>query len=226
MDDPRSGSRRAGVALVILLVAGSAGAHDLSSTEARVTLGTNRFEILLLCDLDALALGAGPAADDAELAALLAEMPADRLQDTVDDLANLFARRVRLLTDSDRLPFEVDFPDREAGRTITMEVPSFLGLTARLRGPLPADAGRLRLRLSRAFPAATLTVIDAAGRRILQEDVPRGEDSSGFSAADVAAGSGPEIDSLPPGAVAAAAVVVGLLALYLASRWRRRRSGR
>jgi hypothetical protein len=223
MQDPRSCCRRGSLVLVTLLAAGTLAAHDLSTTEARVTLGANRFEILLLCDLDALALGAGPAADDALLAAALADMPADRLQSTVDDLANLFARRVRLLTDSDRLPFDVDFPDREAGRTVTMAVPSFLGLTARLRGPLPADAGKLRLRLSRAFPAATLTVIDADGRQVLREEVPRGEDSSEFSATDVAAGSAPGSERRMPGPVETAALVGSALALYFLLRWRNRR---
>ncbi len=226
MSDLRGRSGRLSLVLATLLVAGIATAHDLSTTEARVTLGSNRFEILLLCDLDALALGVGPAADDAELAAALAGMPAATLEATVADLRDLFARRVRLLTDFDRLPFEVDFPDREAGRTVTMEVPSFLGLTARLRGTLPEDSGPLRLRLSRAFPAATLTVIDAAGRQVLQEEVPRGEDSSEFSAADVAANDVPGFRGLSPGAVGAVAVAALLLALYLVLRQRRRRISR
>jgi len=156
-------------------------AHDLGTTATLITLGERRFEIVMECDLDALALGAAPTADDAELLAALEALDAARLTETIANLRQLFARRVRLLTDDTRIAFEVEFPDRGAGRTVGMVPPTFLGLTVRLRGSLPDAAGALRFRLSRAFPSAQLTVIDAKGEILLEELVLRGEDSSNFS---------------------------------------------
>jgi hypothetical protein len=156
------------------------GAHDLGTTITVITLGEQTFEIRMECDLDALALGAGAGADDAELRAALETMEPRERDDLVAGLANLFARRVRLLAGDDRLTFEVDFPDRAAGDTLGMEPPTFLGLTARLRGTLPQQRDALRLRLSRAFPDAELTVLLANGDILLEEVVPRGEDSSHF----------------------------------------------
>ena len=182
-------------AATLTLAAGQGFAHDLGTTEALITLHDQRFEILLECDLDALALGAGPGVDDAELAAALRAMDDARLAATVGDLRQLFARRVRLLAGDTRIAFEVEFPDREAGRTLGMVPPTFLGLTARLRGALPEQESPLRFRLSRAFPSARLTVIDANGETLLEELVPRGEDSSDFGARRASpAVAGPEPD--------------------------------
>lgn len=165
----------------IALAATFGQAHDLGTTETLITLGEQRFEIVMECDLDALALGAAPTADDAELLAALEAMDDARLAETVAHLRQLFARRVRLLAGDTRIDFEVEFPDRAAGRTLGMVPPTFLGLTARLRGTLPEGPEALRFRLSRAFPSAQLLVVDANGEILLEELVLRGEDSSDFS---------------------------------------------
>ncbi len=178
------------VAMAALAIAATPSlAHDLGTTETLITLGEQRFEIVMECDLDALALGAAPTADDAELLAALEAMDGARLAETITDLRQLFARRVRLFAGDARIDFEVEFPDREAGHTLGMTPPTFLGLSARLRGALPSSYETLRFRLSRAFPSAQLTVIDANGEILLEEFVPRGEDSSYFT---VGAGSAPE----------------------------------
>jgi hypothetical protein len=198
----RSGRWIPVAAMTVVLTWAHAGAlvsaHDLGTTATEITLGDHLFEIRMECDLDALALGVGAGADDAELAAELAAMSGEQLAAAVSDLRQLFARRVRLFADDVPLAFEVDFPDRDDGVTLAMVPPTFLGLTARLRGSLPATPdATLRLRLSRAFPGAQLTVVRADGERLLEELVPRGEDSSPFalgspvgSAADAADGGG------------------------------------
>lgn len=179
--------RRVGVGFVLLVIATiamaatSSQAHDLGTTETLITLGAQRFEIVMECDLDALALGAAPSADDAELLAALEAMDDARLAETVTHLRQLFARRVRLLAGDTRIDFEVEFPDRAAGRTLGMVPPTFLGLSARLRGTLPEGSERLRFRISRAFPSAQLLVVDANGEILLEELVPRGEGSSSFN---------------------------------------------
>ena len=165
----------------LALVATPMFAHDLGTTETLITLGAQRFEITMECDLDALALGAAPSADDAELLAALEAMDEAARTETIAGLRQLFARRVRLFAGDTRIDFEVEFPDRAAGRTLGMVPPTFLGLTARLRGNLPEGSEALRFRISRAFPSAQLMVVDANGEILLEELVLRGEDSSNFS---------------------------------------------
>jgi hypothetical protein len=189
-------SRHALAGLLALgTLSGTAAAHNLGTTVTLITLGDNAFEMRLECDLDALVLGAGPGADDAELARTVAAMAPAELEGALEDLERLFLRRVRLYQDNEALEFEVDFPDRGDGVTLAMVPPTFLGLTARLRGTLPAGPRDLRLRLSRAFPDAEITVVGAAGEVLLEERVPRGEDSSVFPAGDTVPtpGSGDEI---------------------------------
>jgi len=210
--------------LAVLSLAGSATAHNLGTTVTLLSLGQRTFEMRLECDLDALALGAGLGADDAELANALAAMEPLELRAAIDGLGELFARRVRLLAGDTRVAFEVDFPDRAAGDTLGAVPPTFLGLTARLRGALPAEYDTLRIRLSRAFPAAELTVVSAAGTVVLEELVPRGEDSSEFTAGGAAvqipaAGADVGVDS-------AWIFVIGTLALAAVLWVRRRRQPR
>ena len=216
----------ASVGLLSILVAAVAFAHDLGVTEAQLTLGERRFELVLLCDLDALALGAGPAADDAELARTIEAMPAVERQELIDDLATMFRRRVRLLHAEGRIDFEVEFPDREAGITLDMTPPTFLGLTARLTGPLPGDVEALQVRLSRAFPPAQLTVLDGAGNILLEEHVPRGEDSSVIATrGQTPAGGAPSDEAVEPSSmtpwIVALAAAAALAGAVLA--WRRGR---
>ncbi len=209
-------------ALAVLALAGkSTLAHDLGTTQTLITLGAERFEIVLECDLDALALGAAPTADDAELLAVLGAMDDARLGETVANLGQLFARRVRLFAGDARIDFEVEFPDRINGRTLGMVPPTFLGLTARLRGRLPTGIEPLRFRLSRAFPSAQLTVVTAHGDVLLEEMVPRGEDSSDFGRR-VASAAAPEADRGPLAGhyvLIAAGLATGLAVLML-YRWR------
>jgi len=59
------------IVATLAVAATSSFAHDLGTTETLITLGEQRFEIVMECDLDALALGAAPTANDAELLAAL-----------------------------------------------------------------------------------------------------------------------------------------------------------
>ena len=215
------------LAATVAFTATPSRAHDLAATQTLITLGERRFEIIMECDLDALALGAAPTADDAELLAALEAMDEARLADTTADLRQLFARRVRLFAGDTRVAFEVEFPDRDAGRTIGMLPPTFLGLTAQLRGSLPDGSEPLRFRLSRAFPSAQLTVIDANGEILLEELVLRGEDSSTFSRL-AGSPSAPRADrSLPRSTswILGAALAAGFFALTW-RRWRGAGGGR
>ncbi|MYI75687.1 MAG: hypothetical protein F4057_10375, partial [Acidobacteria bacterium] len=87
------------VAAVFILLAGPppAGAHPLEFTAATLTLQPDgTFEANLVCDLDALALGAPLDSDDAELVAALEGLSGEEFDTLVARLRRMFERRVRV----------------------------------------------------------------------------------------------------------------------------------
>ena len=160
---------RAALAAVLLLASAVAPpgvspalAHPLAFTEVTLALRDDgAFEADLIYDLDALALGVPVDTDDAELAAALENLPPDGLAARVAGLRRLFERRVRVRFDGRPAPFEVSFPDYGTPRATDAEIPTVLGLTARLTGRVPEGASTVGFFASRAFGEVHLTVVDA-----------------------------------------------------------------
>lgn len=153
-----------------------AAPHDLRLTETLLILKADgTFQVDMTCDLDALALGAGPSADSAELAARLRELPDEELQARVERLRGYFERRIRLQFDGRAVPFSVSFPAQGTPLADDAPVPTVLGLLARIEGRVPEGATSLTFRASRAFPPVHLTVLrqtGAAERTILEQGAP------------------------------------------------------
>ena len=106
------------LAVAATLGGAAAQAHPLAFTEVTLTLGPgSAFTADVVCDLDALALGVPIDTDDAELAAALAALPPDELDERLARLRRLFERRVRVRFDGDPAPFAVSFPDHGAPET-------------------------------------------------------------------------------------------------------------
>ena len=138
-------------------------AHPLSFTEVTLTLRADgAFEADLIYDLDALALGAPIDADDAELVAALEGLSPDDLETRIARLRRLFERRVRVRFDGDPVPFDVSFPDHGTARATEADIPTVLGLTARLAGTIPEGATTVGFFASRAFGEVHLTILDPA----------------------------------------------------------------
>ena len=138
-----------------------ASAHPLSFTAATLTLQPDgTFEANLVCDLDALALGAPLDADDAELVAALTGLAPDEFDTRVARLRRMFERRVRVRFDGEPAPFEVAFPDYGTPLATEAEIPTVLGLNARLTGAIPDGAADVGFFASRAFGEVHLTVAD------------------------------------------------------------------
>ena len=94
----------------------------------------------MICDLDALALGAPQDADDAELVAALFALSSDAFDKRVERLRDLFRRRVRVRFDNEPAPFQVSFIDHGTPRATEAVIPTVLGLTVQLSGVVPAGA--------------------------------------------------------------------------------------
>ncbi len=167
---------RIGLLLAALwLVTSVAGAHPLLFTETTLTLGNDRtFQVDLTVDLDALALGVPQDTNDAELVATIEALPPDELADLIVRLARLFERRVRVRFDGEPTPFDVSFPDWGAPEATESEIPTVLGLTARMTGAIPADATDVSFFASRSFSDVHLTVVDAVRGTTVRSILERG----------------------------------------------------
>ena len=171
---------------VVMLVALPAlcPAHPLTVTDTTVVLRLDgTFQTDLIVDLDALALGAPQDADDAELVAALTALTPAGFDEQVDQLRQLFRRRVRLRFDGTPVPFDVSFPDHGTPAATESAIPTVLGLTARLSGTVPADATELEFFASRAFSEVSLTIRDEIRNLTTQTLLERGARSDPFTLA-------------------------------------------
>lgn len=178
---------------LVVLWSPAARGHDLELTETLILLTADgRFQVDMLVDLDALALGVAPSTDSAELAAALSAMDSEELQGHQEKLGAYFARRVRVLFDGERASPVITFPELGTDLAASHGEPSVFGLVARLAGRIPEGAEAISFRASRSFPPVHLTVVDQrVGRRELVE---HGTESRRYSLAgelETGAGSPP-----------------------------------
>ena len=180
------------VATFLLLAAPPAAAHPLEFTAATLTLQPDgTFEANLVCDLDALALGAPYDTDDAELVATLEGLAPEEFDDLVARLRRLFERRVRVRFDGEPTPFAVDFPDHGTPLATEAEIPTVLGLNARLTGAIPDGATDVGFFASRAFGEVHLTVADPARDVEVRSILEPGARSEPLELAGPVAAAGP-----------------------------------
>lgn len=146
---------------VFLTVSSESDSHPLTFTDTTLTIQANgTFQVDLRYDLDALALGSPISTDDAVLVAALEALSPDEFDDRLENLRRLFKRRVRVRFDGNPTPFEVAFPDHGTLRATEADIPTVLGLTARLTGTVPVGATTVEFFASRAFADVHLTIVD------------------------------------------------------------------
>jgi hypothetical protein len=167
-----------GLATAFFGICGAAQAHQFTMTEALVVFKTDgTFQIDMIADVDALALGVPDTADSAELAATLRAMTADELQERIDHAANTVSRRVRVRFDGEKSEPWITFPDYGTPLTTEAEIPTVLGTTIRLTGRIPGEAETFTFGASRAFRAVHLAVFDQRTATGLQFVLGPSEDS-------------------------------------------------
>ena len=183
----RRPARPAAPLLTLVILVGlpvSPRAHPLTFTETTIVLRPDgSFQTDLLCDLDALALGAPQNADDAALVAALSALGPGELQAHIDRLRQLFRRRVRVRFDGEPAPFDVSFPDAGTPAATAATIPTMLGLTARLTGRVPAGATDMEFFASRAFSDVHLTVRDEIRGLTTRSVLERGARSDPYTLA-------------------------------------------
>ena len=135
--------------------------HPLTFTDVTLIIQADgSFDVDLLYDLDALALGAPIDTDDSALVAALGQLTPAELDNHINRLKRLFERRIRVRFDGQPAPFEVTFPDHGTPKATEAAIPTVLGLTAHLEGTIPAGANTVEFFASRAFANVQLTIMD------------------------------------------------------------------
>ena len=140
-----------------------------------------RFQVDLITDLDALALGAPQTADDAELVRRIEALSASEHTRLIDRLTTLFLRRVRIRFDGRAVPFKVTFPDYGTPHASESAIPTVIGLTARLDGIVPIEARTVQFFASRAFSSVHLTIVDQGLGLTHRAVLERGATSAPFA---------------------------------------------
>jgi hydrogenase/urease accessory protein HupE len=167
--------------LAPVLFPAPASSHPLAFTQSELILQVDgTFQVEMVCDLDALALGVSQDADDAELVAMLHELTPEQLDQRVERLRELFRRRVRIRFDGQPVTFDVAFPDFGTARADEAEIPTVLGLTARLRGTVPTDAAEVEFFASRSFSDVHLAIVDESRQVSRRSVLARGARSDPF----------------------------------------------
>jgi len=150
-------------------------AHPLTFTATQLILHTDgTFTVNMTCDLDALALGRSQDTEDEQLVFALKQLNPNEFQNTIDRLENFFQRRVRVRFSGKPEPFSVTFPDYGTAAALDADIPTMLGLTARLKGAIPPDAKDVEFFASRSFSDVHLSVVDETNKTTTQSIVERG----------------------------------------------------
>jgi hypothetical protein len=169
----------------------NAVAHEFAFTDVRLELRADQtFVADVGCDVDALALGVSSSADSAAQAAEIEALSPAAREELVARLASLLKRRIRVRFDGEPAPFEVSLPERGKPRGPS-ELPSALGLAARLTGRVPDGAREVTFFASLAFPQVRLAVTRPGEGQGPMELVTPGAESRPLAL------TGP---SVPPGA--------------------------
>jgi len=185
--------RTAAAALLIVAVgSGAARAHSFAFTEVLVVLKLDRaYQVDLRVDLDALALGVPQSVPSDVTATALRAMSADELAQTVERTRILVQKRVHLRTDAGSLEPLVSLPDYGTSLATESEIPTILGVTARLSGRLPKDAKEFRVELSRAFGPVQLAIYEQSTGRSVRQVIGAGAEAPPFELEKTATSEAP-----------------------------------
>lgn len=135
--------------------------HVFTITEARtVFTASGDYKIDITMDVDALALGVPSSSESAEVARQLRAMSPQELGAAIERAKQTIQRRVRLRFDGRDATPQITFPEYQPGAAENPDVPSLLGVIARLTGTVPADAKEFVLWGSRTFNLVQLTIYD------------------------------------------------------------------
>lgn len=143
------------------LAAAPAAAHNFTITQVvAVFQDDGTYQIEMLIDVDALALGVSSSTPSEEIVASLRALSPDDLAAAVEKARDTVRRRVRIRFDDHKSDPTISFPQRDAP-PVPGVPPTVLGTVARLSGHVPKGARTFTFSASRAFGPVELTIEDA-----------------------------------------------------------------
>lgn len=129
------------------------GAHEFTTTQADLRISGSQFQLQLVCDLDALALGVSPSTDAESILQAFREMDDQQRLAAWQRVEQFLIRRIRLRFDGQDALFDV-------ARLPSVEtLQSYFGTQVVLRGSVPTDWSEVIVKASRALPPLQLSVI-------------------------------------------------------------------
>jgi hypothetical protein len=169
---------RAALALLAgLVLASDAAAHVFTVTNVVAVLKSDgAFQVDMIVDVDALALGVPPNADSRLVMEALQGLTPDDLQRAIEQARRTIQTRTNVRFDGQEVRAHISFP-QHANPDPKAEIPSLLGIVARLEGQGPRDAATFSFAASRAFAAVNLTIFDQAALSASQHTLSPGEES-------------------------------------------------
>ena len=168
-------------ALCAVALSGATSAHVFEVTDVEAELTPENYTIDITVDVDALALGVSPQTDSAEVAAALEAMSPEELERAIRRARDTLMRRTRVRIDDSKQRPEISFPEGGPEAAERLGIPSILGITARLQGPIPENGEEFRFGLSRSFGEAKLIIRWAGAAEETVHLLAVGEDSPVFS---------------------------------------------
>ena len=171
---------------VVLHFAVPALGHDVSLTRVRACLeSSGRFQVDLIYDVDAYVLGIRPEHVTPSDVETLNAMSLEEIEERLDELRNLVARRVRLRFDDRKTAFEITFPRIDPVVVDPSGVTSWpdechgrsIGRVIRLHGDVPQGAEQFVFWASRSYGNIIFEFVTPAGMLISQQLLEKGSRS-------------------------------------------------
>lgn len=173
--------------LLCAVAAASVGAtaHEFTITPVTVVIsGDGSFQVEVGLDADALALGLPLETDSEIVAAGMRELTPEAFDEAMEAAKAAIRRDIRILFDSNRIAFEVEFPHYGTPAAAAADPPTVIGTVARLRGGVPDEAREVSLELPERYKTVSLKILVPARAEPYSVVLNPGESSLAYAVAE------------------------------------------
>lgn len=168
------------VAACVWAAASPALAHVFTITNVlALHKSDGTFQIDMIVDVDALALGVPPTSDSKLVMEALQGLTPEELQRAIQQARDTVERRTDIRFDDQKVAAQITFP-QHGSVPPDAEFPSLLGIIARLEGEIPEGAEEFTFAASRAWASVNLTILDQSALNGVRYPLGPGEKSEPF----------------------------------------------
>jgi hypothetical protein len=169
------------LAFVLIASAAPARAHVFTITNVLAILKSDgTFQIDMSVDVDALALGVPPTTDSKLVMDALQGLSQEDLQRAIQQAKDTMLNRTTIRFDGQKAVPRITFP-QHGSLAAQPEMPSLLGIIARLEGTIPPGAKEFTFAASRSWAAVNLTILDQSALTGVRYPLGPGEESAPYN---------------------------------------------